>query len=174
MIEHVFSFVFFIAASSLLMLAARSDWRNLTIPNEYSLALIGLFVLGAILPNALFPGVKLVPGLIGGGIVFGLTMILYSLKAMGGGDTKLAGAAGLLIGVGHIALFLLVMTLTGGLLGLYAFMTRKYPEKLLPSVPDRGSWLDALKQGQNKVPYGIAIATGAIVTLGVKWLSTAQ
>ena len=165
-----FAVILFIAASALLVLSARSDWRGLTIPNEYSLALIGLFLLGVLIPNTLFSGVKFVPGLIAGAVVFFITMLLYASKAMGAGDTKLAGATALLVGVGDIDIFLLVMALTGGVLAVYAILTRKHGDKLLPRTPVPGTWLAALKEGQNKVPYGIAIAAGGIAALADKWL----
>lgn len=142
----------------------------MTIPNEYSLALVGLFALGAVLPNAVFNGVHLVPGLIGGAIVFIVTVILYAGRAMGGGDTKLAGAVSLLVGIGHIDVFLLIMALSGGVLAVYAILTRKHADKLLPASPVPGTWLAQLKDGQNKVPYGLAIAMGGICALASKWI----
>ena len=170
MLTIIFSFAFFLCASGLLVLSARSDWNGMKIPNEFSLALIGLFLFGVILPNSIFPGIKLFPGLIGGGAVFLVTMILYVGKAMGGGDTKLASAVALLVGVEYIGVFLLIMALSGGLLGVYALLCRKYAAKLLPTVPAPETWLAQLKDGQNKVPYGLAIASGGIATLAVKWL----
>lgn len=142
----------------------------MTIPNSFSLGLVGLFLLGVVIPDSLFSGVELIPGLIGGGVVFLVTLMLYAGRAMGGGDTKLAGAICLLIGIGYLDIFLLTMSLVGGVLATYAILTRKHGDKLLPALPAPGTWLAQLKQGHNKVPYGIAIAAGGIAALYAKWL----
>jgi prepilin peptidase CpaA len=173
MLNLAFSLAFFSVASFFLLAAARSDWRGLIIPNEYSLALVGLFAMGVITPAHIFDGVTLVSGLIAGGIVFVFTIAMYAARAMGGGDTKLASATALLAGLSSFGLFLLVMTLSGGVLALYALATRKHGEKLLPASPTSGTWLARLKSGENKIPYGLAIAAGGIVALFHKWLMPA-
>ena len=170
MLTIVFSLAFFFCASGLLLLSARSDWNGMVIPNEYSLALVGLFLFGVVIPRHLFDGISLIGGLTGGLLVFIVTIILYAGRAMGAGDTKLAGATALLVGTGYIGIFLLVMALTGGLLAVYALLTRKHGAKLLPAAPVPGTWLAQLKDGQNKVPYGLAIAAGGMVALAAKWV----
>jgi prepilin peptidase CpaA len=170
MLDLLFAFVFFAATMYLMGLSARSDWRGMIIPNEYALALVGVFALGFILPNSIFSGVTFMSGLIAGAIVFTFTIALYAAKAMGGGDTKLASAVALLVGTKYLGVFLLVMAFTGGFLAVYALLTRKHGDKLLPSSPPEGTWLARLKAGENKIPYGIAIAVGACVALFQKWL----
>ncbi len=170
MLNLVFSVLFFFTAAGLLVASARSDWKGMTIPNEYSLGLVALFVFGSLLPNVVFTGVSFLPGLIGGALVFLVTLILYVGRAMGGGDTKMAGAVSLLVGIGYIDVFLLVMSFAGGFLAIYALLTRKYGRVILPKNPHPDTWLGQLKQGQNKVPYGLAIATGGVAALFAKWL----
>ncbi len=141
------------------------------IPNLYSLGLLGLFVLGVVMPAPVFNGISLSGGLIAAGIVALLTVLLYAMNAMGGGDTKLATTAALLVGVSEVGLFLILMTSLGGLLAVYALVIRKHPEWLPRSVEPEGvCWLSRLKQGVNKVPYGLAIAGGAIIALFDKWI----
>lgn len=170
MIEILFAFLFFTATSGVLLMAAWHDWRGMIIPNHLPGALVGIFLLGAILPDSVFGGIPFVSGLIGGGIVFFVLMLMYASGAMGGGDTKLAGAFGLLAGTTHLGLFLLVMAFSGGILGLYALFARKHPEKLIPASWVENSWLGQLKSGQNKIPYGLAIATGGIITAFSQWI----
>lgn len=170
MLNVVFSFAFFVCATGLLVLSARSDWKGMTIPNSYAIGLVGLFLIGVVMPHDVFNGIQLIPGLAGGVLVFVVTLILYAGNAMGGGDTKMAGATALLVGIGYIGIFLLVMALTGGALAVYALLTRKHGEKLLPASPVPGTWLAQLKEGQNKVPYGLAIAAGGIFALAGKWV----
>jgi|SRR5690606_8066396 len=170
MLVLLFSLIFFAAVCGILVMAAWSDWHSLSIPNHLSLALVGIFLLGAILPESAFPGVHFIPGLIGGAVVFFLLMLLYALGAMGGGDTKLAGAMALLAGTSHFSLFLIVMVFSGGVLGLYALFARKYPETLIPKALENNSWLSKLRAGENKIPYALPIALAGIVTTCAKWL----
>ena len=174
MLSLVLPCLFFGLAALLLLWAAWCDWQKMHIANRISEALLGVFVLGALTPAAVFPGISLLSGLIAGGIVLAVTLLLYTLRAMGGGDTKLATATATLVGLNHLGLFLVIMTMTGGILGLYALAVRKAP-KLLPEslIPETNSqaWLSQLKSGAGKVPYGVAIAMGGIVTLFLKWVS---
>ncbi len=174
MLNLVCAFVFFLLSSALLVWAAVSDWREMHIANRISEALLGVYVLGVLVPHDIFHGITLMGGLLAGGVVLLLTLFLYAVRAMGGGDTKLASATALLVGLNHLGLFLVIMAVTGGLLGVYALMIRTHPhwlpERLLqPQLPQ--AWLSQLKNGAGKVPYGLAIATGGIVTLALKWIA---
>lgn len=174
MLAPVLALLFFGGASFLLGLAARSDWREMHIANRISEALAGLFVLGVLIPDHFFDGVRLISGLIAGVLVLALTLFLYAMRAMGGGDTKLATATALLVGVHNLGIFLITMALTGGLLAAYALLVRKQPNflpaKLTETSPPH-AWLSQLKNGAGKVPYGIAIAVGGIVALALKWVA---
>src|SRR3546814_14803744 len=73
------------AFAGLLISAAASDWRSLTIPNRYSLAIV-----------ALFPSYMLVTGnadwamhLALGSGAFALGFLLFALRLCGGGDVML-------------------------------------------------------------------------------------
>lgn len=165
----VCTLLLFACASAILVAAAVSDWRSLTIPNTYPLALLGVFLLGMTLPSPWFGGVDAVSGLLAGALAFMLTLLLYALRAMGGGDTKLVAAAALLVGLPHLGLFLVLMAATGGVLALYALLTRRYTA-LLPQTAGGHSWLTQMQSEGGKVPYGVAIAAGGIATLADKWL----
>lgn len=57
--------------------------------------------------------------------------------------------------------FLFYMALVGGVLGLVALALRKWkPVK----NPAEGSWIARVQAGENKVPYGAAIAAGALAS----------
>lgn len=170
MIPILLAILFFTLTAIILCMAAHSDWKGMVIPNEYSLALVGLFVLGSVIPASLFPGIHLVGGLIAGLIVLLLMLFFYVMGAMGGGDTKLAASVALLVGFSQLGIFVMIMAFSGGILGIYAIATRRYGDTILPKNPPENSWLAQLKQGANKIPYGIAISLGAGCALFDKWL----
>src|SRR3546814_2742916 len=83
-----------LAFAGLLIAAAASDWRSLTIPNRYSLAIV-----------ALFPSYMLVTGnadwamhLALGSGAFALGFLLFALRLCGGGDVQLFAAVSLWAG----------------------------------------------------------------------------
>lgn len=171
MLETLITLLFFALATVIMVQAARCDWKGMQIPNRYSLGLLGLFIIGVMLPSSLFNGIHLISSLVAAGIVALMMVVLYAMNAMGGGDTKLATTAALLVGMSDLGLFMIVMTCTGGLLAVYALMIRKHPNWLPQSVEPEGvCWLSRLKQGVNKVPYGLAIASGTLGALGAKWI----
>jgi prepilin peptidase CpaA len=179
MTSLIFACLFFSGAAFILVAAAVSDWRGMTIPNRYSFGLIGLFMIGAVLPDSVFDGVSVMSGLISGGAVFLVTLLLFASGAMGGGDTKLAGSVALLVGFDYLGLFLIIMAVSGGVLAAFALLVRKHPRFLPPTAatPEGQekildlSWLGQLRNGANKVPYGLAIAAGGIAVLFAQWLS---
>lgn len=172
MLENFITCALLLGSFMLLACAAHSDWKGMLIPNRYSLGIAGLFVLGLVMPFDLFNGISLTSSLLAALLTGMITLLLYTVKAMGGGDTKLATATSLLVGMSHLGLFLMSMAVTGGALAAYALLVRRQP-RLLPVAADREAacWLSRLKQGENKVPYGIAIATGGAIALTAKWFA---
>lgn len=144
------------------VMAAWSDFKGLTIPNWHSAAIIVSFfvafgcvqVLG---PDDVFS--SWLSHLVSAGIVFVITILLFALKTMGAGDSKLSTAFAFWVGVAGLPAFLFYMTLTGGLLGIASIVMAKVkPIKNAPA----GGWIARLQAGENKIPYGIAITCGAL------------
>lgn len=147
-------------------LAAWSDLRSFRIPNIATvLALIG-FVLA-------YTGVLLVPGdhipllhdyrahLASAGVMFVLTLVLFLSRSIGAGDAKFASALALWPGLMNLTLFVFYMSLIGGLIGVATILLRKF--KPFPAVA-AGNWIYAAQNGENRIPYGLAIALGFVVT----------
>lgn len=139
---------------------AWSDARTLRIPNWVSIVLLAAF-----LPIALISGLGLeaIAWHLGAGVlVLTIGIVLFALNLFGGGDAKLMGACALWIGWSDLLLFVLAVLLIGGGLSLLVVLLRKG----LGLWPD---WFVKCAEGlftPNKaVPYGIAIALGAIVVL---------
>ncbi len=152
-------------AVGLIGLAGLSDMKGLTIPNSYSLYMVGIFVIAyAVLyfgaPEAnIFGGI--VPHLLSAFVFFLVTFILFALNILGAGDSKFGAACALWISLKYLPIYLFFMTLFGGILGVVTlYIKYKKPFK----SPAEGSWIAQAQSGIDKVPYGVAIGFGAVVT----------
>lgn len=155
-------FVFcIVAALGTGILAGLSDFRGLVIPNMYPAIVAGTAV--PAVAAAHFAGVPvmgppLMHGLIGAA-VFAATFVLFTIKAFGGGDSKLLTAYALLVGPKGIVPLLFYMALSGAVLGVFTIYTmKKKPFK----APKEGGWIARVQAGENRVPYGIPIVLGAV------------
>ncbi len=155
------------------VLAAVSDWRGLLIPNAYSLGIILAFIpaYAAFLffagDSGYFQGWASHLGAFA--ILFIGSFILFTLNMFGAGDSKLATAFALWVGLEGLGAFVFYMALVGGLLGLVTLGLRKYK----PFAHVRpGTWFARAQAGDNVVPYGIAITAGAIAAFF--WLGYAD
>lgn len=149
----------------LLMIgAAISDAIRLRIPNWLT-ALIAV----AFLPMALLTGMPLpVLGIhlaVGLGL-FVLGFILFSFRLFGGGDAKLLAAAGLWIGYEHLLPFLVITAIAGGILALSMKVWSYISIELLMKENAKLQKLGAMKFD---VPYGIALAAGALLIFPQSW-----
>lgn len=145
--------------------AAWSDFRQLKIPNSYTLYIAAAFVPAFLLSVILSPETSVFASwkshLISGLVIFALTYLLFHFKLIGGGDSKLLSVYALWVGLAGLMPFLFAMALTGGVLGLATLALRKWkPAK----KPIKGSWVDKAQNGGQDVPYGIAIFIGALTT----------
>lgn len=145
-------------------MAAWSDYKGLTIPNLYSVFIIGAFVLSY---GVLWMGgrddvfLSLASHVSSFLVVFIATVVMYNLKALGGGDSKLMSAFALWVGIQGLFPFLFYMSIIGGGLGLVALILKKYQP--VNNAPE-DSWVAQCQSGHSKVPYGIAIFGGALAS----------
>lgn len=143
---------------ALMAYAAASDLLTMTIPNRISLALIAAFFALAIwlgLPLAeigLHVGAALA--------VLCVTFTLFAFGWIGGGDAKLAAATALWFGFGALPEYLVLASALGGGLTLLILVLRSWP---MPIIAMGWPWLSRLREPQNGVPYGIALAAAALV-----------
>jgi prepilin peptidase CpaA len=138
--------------------AASSDLFTMTIANRVSLVLVaGFFLL------ALMTGMS--PAAVGwhhgaGAAVLVVGFVLFSCGWVGGGDAKLASATALWFGFTHLLDYLLYASIFGGALTLLLIQFRMLP---LPRLLAGREWIERLHQRGGGVPYGIALATAALV-----------
>ena len=136
----------------LLLAAAVQDFRSLTISNLWPALIIALFVPAYALGAAEGP---LGSHLLHFGIALAVGMGLFALDGVGGGDAKLYAATALWLPFGS-ALSLFVSVVLAGLFLAVVFVTFRL-------VQTRELRARAIRKG--KIPYGLAIAAGAITAL---------
>ena len=142
---------------ALLLVAACWDLASFTIPNFLQAALLALFLLFVVatgMSAASFGG-HLLAGFIG--LVAGFT--LFSRGYIGGGDAKLFACISLWLGLADLPSYALVASVLGGGLTLALLSFRSLP---LPGVLARQSWIMRLHDRAEGVPYGVALAAGAV------------
>lgn len=143
---------------ALVIVAGLRDLTTMTIPNWISaLLVIGFY------PTALLVGLAPMSLLVHTGV--GLAALfagagMFALRWIGGGDAKLMAAACLWLGVQGSGMFLLWTGVMGGLFCMGLIFARAHYRFRVAGGP---AWLDHLLQPKADIPYGVAIAAGALL-----------
>jgi len=138
----------------ILVVAAVIDVRTFTISNRLNVVvalLAPVFWWSVGLP--LWPDAAILFAVAVG--VFALLSIAFFAGMMGGGDVKLAAAVALWFSPAVTLRFLVFMSIAGGLLTLVVLVIHKVRSK----------------EGRPEVPYGVAIAIGALAILAQRFLN---
>ncbi|MEW6641466.1 MAG: prepilin peptidase [Pseudomonadota bacterium] len=143
---------------ALMAFAAVSDLLTMTISNRVSLLLVAGFAVLAAWGG--MPGHDLLMHGAAGLIVLTAGFACFAMGWIGGGDAKVASAAALWLGFSHLLNYLLYASLFGGALTLLLLQFRQWP---LPHALGSQSWLLRLHGKDADIPYGIALALGALV-----------
>jgi prepilin peptidase CpaA len=142
----------------LAILAALKDATSYTIPNWLVLALIAAFPLAAVALGLPLPVIGLQAGIGLIGLICGMGM--FAAGWIGGGDAKLFAAASLWLGWPAALTFVAVTAIAGGGLAVMLLVLRS--ARLKPMMPSGPAWLARLTTPGENVPYGVAIAVGAL------------
>jgi prepilin peptidase CpaA len=151
----------------LAVLAATSDVLSRRIPNWLTLLMASSFF-----PLAWASGMSLAVLYVHAGIGLGLLAMGFafaSLGLFGNGDGKFLAAAGLWIGPAALPDFLTWTALAGGVLALVvlAWSSLAWISSCIASSQKHSSWWP-----REKLPYGYAIAAGALLALPESWWSS--
>jgi prepilin peptidase CpaA len=143
-----------------LVAAAAYDLASFTIPNVVQIILLAAFAAFAIAVQMTMGefGLHLLAGLVGLAIAFAL----FSFGFVGGGDAKLFACTALWMGLSDVLTYTLAVSVLGGLLTLGLLALRRVP---LPAVFARQGWIMKLHDDTSGIPYGVALAAGALVLL---------
>jgi prepilin peptidase CpaA len=143
---------------ALMAFAAASDLFTMTISNRVSLALAAGFLILAVMSGMELH--DLLSHLGAGAAVLAVAFFCFAMGWMGGGDAKVAAGVALWLGFGHLLDYLLLASLFGGALTLLLLQFRQWP---LPSPLTGQAWLMRLHAKESGIPYGIALAIGALM-----------
>jgi prepilin peptidase CpaA len=155
---HILQALLLLVFPALVITAALRDVVSYTIPNWISVALAAAFPVAALAQGLPLPtlGLDLAIGV----AALAVGMVMFALRWIGGGDAKLFAAAALWLGWPAIMSYLAFTAIAGGalavgLLGLRSPMLRGY-------VLSGPAWFSRLAEPGENVPYGVAIAIGAL------------
>jgi prepilin peptidase CpaA len=159
-----------LALLALLSAAVYTDLKERKIPNKITVSgLLAGLVIGAVLNG----GSPLMP-LAGAALAFLISFPMVALGAIGAGDAKLLTAVGSFVGPGGVLSVILYGALAGGVLALVATLTTKTFRSTIRStwklflhlitLGRHGARIGLDSPGIHAVPYGLAIAAGALAT----------
>lgn len=143
---------------ALVIVGALRDLTSYTIPNWVSGLLILGFVPAALSLGLPLPTMGLHLGVGVAALVIGMAM--FALNWIGGGDAKLFAAGALWLGWPASLDYLLVTAIAGGVL-TFALLGLRSPF-LRPYVLSGPGWVNRLAEPEGDLPYGVAIAVGAL------------
>ncbi|MEH2504367.1 prepilin peptidase CpaA [Bradyrhizobium sp. AZCC 1578] len=143
---------------ALMAFAAASDLFTMTISNRLSLALIAGFLALALLGGMALHDMLMHIG--AGAAVLAVAFACFAMGWVGGGDAKVAASVALWFGFDHLLNYLVYASLFGGALTLLLLQFRRWP---LPYPLAAQAWLNRLHDKQSGIPYGIALALGALM-----------
>jgi prepilin peptidase CpaA len=155
----------------MLGVASLCDVRARRIPNwiVVPIAVTGL------LSQYMHGGLKAAAGgLLALAIVVTLLLVLWARRALGGGDLKLAAAAATWVGLASLPLYAATSCIVGGLVALYCYFestaTARQEIRANLSRFHAPTIAEARRTAGSPVlvPYGVAFAVGALVTLWAK------
>ena len=143
---------------ALMAFAAASDLLTMTISNRVSLALGAAFLVLALLSGMGL--IDILSHIGAGATVLAVAFACFAMGWVGGGDAKVAAGAALWFGFGHLMNYLVYASLFGGALTLLLLQFRQWP---LPYLLAGQPWLLRLHAKESGIPYGIALAIGALM-----------
>lgn len=141
---------------ALMIVGGIHDLTTMKIPNWISLTLLASFPPAALLAGlgpadiALHFGVGLAALTVGMG--------LFALNWIGGGDAKLFAAGCLWMGLSGSLAFLLHSAIAGGVFCVILLVARS----AAPAYPGLPAWATRLLEPKGDIPYGVALAAGAL------------
>lgn len=152
-------FALLLVFPALVILGALRDVTSYTIPNWISGCLILSFFPAALALGLTPATIGLHIGVFAAALAVGIAM--FALNWIGGGDAKLFAAAALWFGWPAVIPFLIYTAYAGGAFTLVLLSLRS--PLLRPYVLSGPRWFERLASQGEPIPYGVAIAAGALL-----------
>ena len=138
--------------------AGAMDLFTMTIPNRVALALVAGFAIMA--PIAGLGPWAMLSHAGTGLLVLAIGIALFIPGWIGGGDAKLAAAVALWLGADNLFAYLFCVTMAGASLAALFIRLRAHP---LPGRLCAQPWAVRLHDRRTGLPYGLALAAGALL-----------
>jgi prepilin peptidase CpaA len=142
----------------LFTVVAYLDIRTRRVPNEFIVGILALASLRIALAGDPIAGLYT---LAASAALFIATFLLFWRGLLGGGDVKLIGATGLLVGYHNLFEFLFVMSVSVALIAVAVLARDRLGRRRATTPTPENQERPALLT----VPYGAAIAAAAVVSL---------
>lgn len=150
--------LFFLFATPQLM-AALNDANAMKIPNRIPLIVLAAYFFMVPFTWAGLP--VFLEHLTVGLVLFSVGFAMFAFGWMGGGDSKLLAATAFWFTWPDAFAYMIYTALFGGALTLFIMLGRSYiPVKVITS-----QWAQTMFKDETKIPYGLALAAGAIAVL---------
>jgi len=148
----------FIFATPQLM-AALNDANAMKIPNRIPLIVLAAYFL--MVPFT-WTGLPIfLEHLTVGVTLFAAGFAMFAFGWMGGGDSKLLAATAFWFTWPDVFTYMIYTAMFGGVLTLFILLGRRYvPVRIITT-----QWAQTMFRDETKIPYGLALAAGAIATL---------
>lgn len=159
--------VLLVAAIGVFSVIAYDDIRRRRISNALSLAIAILGLIRIVLNDDTAAPQTLAAA----SIIFAATFLLFWGGVIGGGDAKLMTATVLLVGSHELVRFLLLMSLSGGLLALTTIAQQQFRHgdwglgRRVRQTLRRGAATSSIAAVNTTVPYGVAVAAAGVISL---------
>lgn len=141
------------------LLAALNDANAMKIPNHIPLIVLAAYFVAVPFTWAGFP--IFFEHLTVGVVMFALGFAMFAFGWMGGGDSKLLAATAFWFTWPDVFTYMVFTAVFGGILTVFIMIGRSYiPVRVMTS-----QWMQTMFKDQSKIPYGLALAAGAIATL---------
>lgn len=145
---------------AVLSLCAMHDATSFKIPNRYVAVLLAGWLPMVWLTDMSWQVAGVSAAM--AGLILLVGFALFALGLLGAGDVKLLAATALWVAPAQMPTFLLATTFLGGVLSLVLLRLRSMP---LPGFAMQAGWLVQLHERERVMPYGVAIAGGAMIAL---------
>jgi prepilin peptidase CpaA len=153
------TFIIVVIFAGTMLTAAAKDATSMTIPNWISLAVMaGFFIVTPFVWQGLD---SFVTHILVGLSFFAAGFAMFAFGWLGGGDAKLMAATALWWQWDEAVIYIFYTTMIGAVFALLLLFGRKY----IPTRVLTADWALHLFRDETKMPYGLALAAGALLTL---------